>query len=103
MKINFSKITSNTRPTGSCNFVFFEKFFRAYQHQIAIEIMLFPIITRYLASDRIEHSKRNSISAPAHVFLSVYLLVSTCAMIGEIRGPYFTVQPEKSKRLFGGC
>ena len=65
--------------------------------------MLFPIITRYLASDRIEHSKRNSISTPAHVFLSVYLPVGTCAMIGELSGPYFTAQPVKSKRLFGSC
>ena len=27
---------------GSCNFVVFEKFIRAYLHQISLEIMLFP-------------------------------------------------------------
>ena len=27
-------------PTGSCNFVIFEKFTRVYLHQIALEIVL---------------------------------------------------------------
>ena len=35
-------MTANcTLPTGSCNFVIFEKFTRAYLHQIALEIVLY--------------------------------------------------------------
>ena len=40
--INFSKITNPTCPAGSCNFV--EKFISAYLRQIALEIMLLPIL-----------------------------------------------------------
>ena len=29
---------------GSCNFVVFGKFTRAYKHQIALEIMFLPIL-----------------------------------------------------------
>ena len=39
--VNFLKTTTCTLPMGSCNFVIFEKFTRAYLHQIALEIMLF--------------------------------------------------------------
>ena len=39
----FFKTTIWTRPTGSCNFVVFEKFTRTSFHQIALEVMLLPI------------------------------------------------------------
>ena len=35
---------SSVLTTGSCNFVVFEKFIRAYLHQTALEIMLSPIL-----------------------------------------------------------
>ena len=34
--------TNCTCPTGSCNFFVFEKYTRAYLHQIALEIMSLP-------------------------------------------------------------
>ena len=40
-------MTANcTLPTGSYNFVIFEKFTRAYLHQIALEIVLEPVQIR---------------------------------------------------------
>ena len=33
--------------TVSCNFVVFEKFTRAYLHQIALEIMLLPVLIAF--------------------------------------------------------
>ena len=39
------QITNSTRLTGSCNCVVFEKFTRAYWHQIALEIILLPILS----------------------------------------------------------
>ena len=40
-------MTANcTLPTGSYNFVTFEKFTRAYLHQIALEIVLEPVQIR---------------------------------------------------------
>ena len=41
----FSKTTNCTCPTSLCNFVVFEKLTYAYWHQIALEMMLLPILT----------------------------------------------------------
>ena len=41
--LHIFRTTNCTRPRGSCNFVVFEKFTRAYQHQISLEIMLLPV------------------------------------------------------------
>ena len=37
------KTTDCIHPTGSCDFVAFKKFTRAYWHQIALEIMFLPV------------------------------------------------------------
>ena len=41
----FSKTTNCTCPMSLCNFVVFEKLTYAYWHQIALEMMLLPILT----------------------------------------------------------
>ena len=38
------KTTDRIHPTGSCDFVAFKKFTRAYWHQIALEIMFLPML-----------------------------------------------------------
>ena len=40
----FQNVVCLDFSTGSCNFVVFEKFTRAYLHQTALEIMLLPIL-----------------------------------------------------------
>ena len=41
----FSKTTNCTCPMSLCNFIVFEKLTYAYWHQIALEMMLLPILT----------------------------------------------------------
>ena len=48
-QVNFMvKIKILRPPPGSCNFVAFEKFTRAYWHQSALDIMLLPLLMLFL-------------------------------------------------------
>ena len=47
MFIDMSKVFKDNKPLGRVQFVVFEKFTNTYLHQIAQEIMLFPINSLY--------------------------------------------------------